>query len=308
MGRLHLKCLKSNPDIEVVGVYDLNPRMVIAVAHEFGVPPIDNLESLLFEADAVIVAASTCSHYSVTEKALEAGLHVLVEKPAGGSSERASKLFALAKKSERVLKVGFLERVRLSTLPKELFPRSIEKIHCHRLSLSEGRDRSVDIIADLMIHDLDLVATLFRRDPLEIKSVGYGGAELKAAHAHLDFGSDVFVKIAASYQAPAVSRMMMIEGDGQKLVLNFQTGDYLDIRSGSHGVLTSDPLSIQHREFVLSIRQLTLAESSDENRSLIWADKVRENLLQTETNPSLALGLSSLHDTKTGLSDAFFQG
>ncbi len=124
MGRLHSARLAERTDATLSGIFDLNFPFATALAAEVGTEAFADLDALLFESDAVVVATSTASHFPVGSKVLSAGVHLLLEKPATGFVDTAMRLFKLADEKGLVVKIGFLERARLLSVPRELMASS----------------------------------------------------------------------------------------------------------------------------------------------------------------------------------------
>ena len=131
------------------------------------------LPSLFFETDAVTIASPTASHYSLARLALEMGNHVLVEKPITHTVSEADELVRIAKERRLVLQVGFIERFRYQSLARGYALSPVRFIETHRLSASLNREPAVDVVADLMIDDLDLVLSLVGEEPSHVSAIGF---------------------------------------------------------------------------------------------------------------------------------------
>ncbi len=170
MGRLHLKKLLSDPLAEVIGAVEPDVAKRVGLEREFPIRVFGSVSEILFEADAVVIAAPTSAHYRLAKQAFEAGVDVLVEKPATASVEETEELCKLAESRERIFQVGLLERYRLDIhlpLPAPSF------LSIRRYTEKVGREPAVDVVNDLMIHDLDLLLTAFQEEPIEVDASGW---------------------------------------------------------------------------------------------------------------------------------------
>lgn len=213
MGLYHLKkFLELGDRAEVVGFFDPHPEQAKRLEREYRIPAFTDLGELLFESDAVVIASPTSTHHALAKQALSTGVHVLVEKPMTETLAEAVELTELARRLGLVLQVGFLERYRcralLGTFPAE-GPFFIE---AQRFSTSPGREDSVDVVSDLMIHDLDLALSLVPGEPTEISAAGgrvvSGRSDI--ASVRMEFADGSVVNLSASRVAPSMERRLKI--------------------------------------------------------------------------------------------------
>ncbi len=172
LGRFHAEKYAHLKETELVGVADLNEALAQEVGRALGAEAYSDYRALLPEVSAVSVAVPTSRHYAVVRDALEAGCQVLVEKPLSVTVAEADSLVRLARERSRILMVGHLER--FNSAMEELktragAPRFIES---HRLAFFKERGTDVDVVLDLMIHDLDHVLSLCRAPVKEIRAAG----------------------------------------------------------------------------------------------------------------------------------------
>ncbi len=282
MGGIHLTRLVERADIEVSGLYDYSPVAAAALGEMLDVRVAASLEELLFESDALIIACSTSAHFDVTMKAIEAGVHVLLEKPATGSVDLAMRLFKRAEEKNVVMKVGFLERARLSAIPDGLLPREITTVRAHRFSVNPPRDPSADIVADLMIHDLDIAAQLIDREPISVEA--HEAAD-GVTSCQIDFGDGVQAVFSSSYRANELSRVFAIEGESKQLFIDFQKSVYREIATGASGELPTDAITLECSTFLDAIRSGKIKEQHRQVRSLHWGEAIRLALGRTSALP-----------------------
>ena len=159
-------------DVVLAGIYDADADRALAVGRELGAPAVANHAQLFASADAAIVAVSAVAHYEVARRALEAGLDVLVEKPIAATLEEADALVALAQSRARVLLVGHQEwfNAAMRVVREQIDrPRFAE---IHRLGPFPERGTDVDVVRDLMIHDIEILQQLLGAEPERVDAVG----------------------------------------------------------------------------------------------------------------------------------------
>ena len=172
-GKNHLRIIHQSEHAELAGVYDLDPQHAARVAEPHGCRVFTSLEELSRNADAAVVATPTVTHAEVGCLLLEAGLDVMVEKPIAHTLEAGRALVEAAARNGRVLQVGHLERFNPAVIAlgavigKPLF------FEIHRLSEFSPRCLDVDVVLDLMIHDVDIVLSLTGERPDEIRAAGH---------------------------------------------------------------------------------------------------------------------------------------
>lgn len=172
IGREHARIYSQLPEVEFVGVYDLDGQVAHKVAQRHGVKSFPTAQALADAIDAATVATPTSTHHELASVFLGQGRHVLIEKPITDNTAQAKELVALAQEKNLVLQVGHIERFNpaLAALEEKLTrPRFIE---AHRLSTYPGRSTDIGVVLDLMIHDIDVVLHLVRSPIVNIDSVG----------------------------------------------------------------------------------------------------------------------------------------
>ena len=212
LGRFHAQKYAQLASCELIGVADTDPERRAAAAAALGVPAHADGRELLAAAEAVSVAVPTPAHYAVARAALEAGCHVLIEKPFTRSVAEASELIALARRHGLVLQIGLLERFNAAfgaLLERLERPRFIE---VHRLAPWNDRGAEIDVTLDLMIHDIDLVLTLVGEEPCELRASGAAvvGKALDIANARLEFPGGCVANVTASRLSTRSERKLRV--------------------------------------------------------------------------------------------------
>jgi predicted dehydrogenase len=224
LGRFHAQKYAAIPGCLLVGVADQQERARATVATELGVQAFADHHELLGQVDAVSVVTHTPSHFAIAADFLRAGAHVLVEKPITETVEQARQLIALAASVGRVLQVGHLERFNAAILAAESQLRNPRFLECHRLAPFRERGTDVNVVLDLMIHDIDIVQSIVR-SPLE--SVDAAGTpvfsdEIDIANARLRFANGCVANVTASRVSLKTERKLRIFQDDAYLSMDLQ--------------------------------------------------------------------------------------
>ena len=228
LGRFHAQKHKMLQEVELIGVCDTQRDQAEKVARELGVRAFMDPAQLIKEkVEAVTIAASTPAHFQLVRMFLEAGIHVLVEKPIASNSEQAEELCALAESRQLKFQVGHVERFNPAfqaareRITKPLF------IECHRLAPFKLRSTEVDVVLDLMIHDLDVVLSLVRSEPTVVSAVGSPvlTKTLDIANARIEFASGAVANLTASRVSQNTQRKFRIFQPDQYVSIDFQAGE-----------------------------------------------------------------------------------
>ncbi len=214
LGKEHARILSGLPEVELVGVADVNAAQARSVAGRCNTRPFSDYRPLIGGIDAAIIAVPTAYHHAVAGEFLRAGVHLLVEKPLAVNLKQAQELVDLACRHGVLLQVGHIERFNPAF--EELQRRSLQPrlIHCQRLSSFTGRSTDIGAVLDLMIHDLDLVQTLLSAATVDVQASGLtllGGHE-DVAHAHIVFADGCVADLTASRVNPTPFRRMQVWG------------------------------------------------------------------------------------------------
>jgi predicted dehydrogenase len=200
LGKFHAEKYAAIPGVQLAGLADILPGRAKEWADKLRTEAFSSHRSLLGKVDAVSVAVPTDQHYRVAKDFLEAGCDVLVEKPISLTLEEAEELIALARKKGRILQVGHLERFNPAILAVREKIRVPLFIESHRLTPFRGRGAEVDVVLDLMIHDLDIILSFVRSSVKKIQAVGVSVLTDKAdiANTRLEFDAGSVANLTAS--------------------------------------------------------------------------------------------------------------
>ena len=285
LGRHHARIYSEMEEVRLVGVADVDPRRASEVAAECGGEPLADFTELLGRVDAVSVAVPTEQHAEVGCRCLEARVHVLVEKPIAASLEGADRLIEAAGKSGRILQVGHVERFNPVVQAASGVATEPQFFEIHRLNTFSLRGLDVDVVLDLMIHDIDIVLALVKSPVLEVRAVGIAVLSARAdiANVRIEFGNGCVANLTASRVSTERVRKLRF----------FQPHDYLSLDyDAQQGVLLSleegrirrvklepereEPLRLQLRSFVAAIGEgrAPLVSGQDGRRALEVAMRV----------------------------------
>ncbi len=252
LGRFHAQKYAASDACELVAVVDVRAEVAQQVAAECGAQPAGDYRALAGRIDVASVATSTPQHCEIAGWLLQAGIHVLVEKPITTTVAEASTLIALAAASGRVLQVGHLERFNPALLAAEPLLHSPRFIECHRLAPFRERGTDVNVVLDLMIHDIDLLQSVVRSEVVSLDAVGspvFSG-ETDIANARLRFANGCVANVTASRVSMKTERKMRIFMDEAYLSIDLQQKILTSIRKrtlapGEGGL----PVSIDEQSF-----------------------------------------------------------
>jgi predicted dehydrogenase len=302
LGRQHARVWASMPGARLVGVHDRDPARAAAVAAEFGCDVASETDALLSEARAVSVAVPTVDHHAVALRALEHGCDVLVEKPMTATLAEADALVERAGRDGRVLQVGHIERFNHATevlLDTVRTPRFIE---VHRLGSFSARSLDVDVVLDLMIHDLDIVLTLDGSEPAQIEAVGVPvlTPRVDIANARIRFASGLIANLTASRVSLEKVRKFRVFAPRTYVSVDFTAREAqvfrLDadpagaprITSEKRGAPDEEPLRRQLAAFLRAVRERSrpVVAGTDGRRALALAHAILGRMAEGAGAPS----------------------
>jgi len=280
--------------VELVAVVDTDGERAAAVSASTGAPALSDFREILDKVDAVSIAVPTELHHDIALPFLQRGVAALVEKPIARSLSEADALVSAARDSGAVLAVGQTERYNpavAAVLPLVTSPRFIE---VHRLGAFPDRSLDIDVVFDLMIHDLDIILALVRSDVQSIEAVGVPVLTSKydIANARLRFASGCIANVTASRISKERVRKIRFfqpdayisidyaaqEVEGWRLVR--RDGGRPSIEGGSLPVERDEPLRREIADFIRAVRSKTspLVDGAAGRRALELATRVAEKM------------------------------
>lgn len=172
LGRLHARVLTEMPEATVVGFVEPNDAIAAEVAKDLKLERFATIEKLAAKIDCAVVATPTSSHYEVAATLMNAGCDVMIEKPITATVDEAKKLIELAAQKNRIVQVGHVERYNPAITAIADIVHGARYFEAERLGVFVQRSLDIDVLLDLMIHDLNLVLSLLRQKVVEIRAVG----------------------------------------------------------------------------------------------------------------------------------------
>jgi predicted dehydrogenase len=212
LGKQHARILAGFPDVELVGVADVNGDQAQAIARQYATDPYSVHWPLLNLVDAAVIAVPSVHHFAVARDFLCHGIHLLVEKPLTTTQAQARELVALARDHSALLQVGHIERFNPAFEELQRRPLQPLFLECHRVGPFTGRSTDIGVVLDLMIHDLDLLLALVKAPVAAVEALGaslLGGHE-DVVHARLTFANGSMANLTASRITPRPMRRMRI--------------------------------------------------------------------------------------------------
>ncbi len=255
LGQHHARVYAAMPGVTLVGVADALPARADEIARTLGTHAYADYAPLLGEVDAVSIATPTTHHAQIGEQFLRAGAHVLVEKPISHTIEDAGRLIRAAEENQRVLQVGHLERFNPAVRALREIVKRPRFFEAHRMGLFTPRSLDIDVILDLMIHDLDIIALLVPSPPAKINAVGIPilTRRIDIANARIEFADGCVANITASRVSMEKIRKLRLFQPREYISLDFTRQDVAVFSlTGAPGVegnkILSRKIAPEHKE------------------------------------------------------------
>ncbi|MFM8441956.1 MAG: Gfo/Idh/MocA family oxidoreductase [Methylococcus sp.] len=254
LGKFHAEKYAALDDCELVAVVDSNPEAARMVAEKNRTVALTDYRELLGKVDAVSIVVPTRLHYAVARDFLVAGAHVLVEKPITVTVEEADELIDLARRKQRCLMVGHLERFNAALLGLDLINEKPLFIESHRLAPFNPRANDVSVVLDLMIHDIDIILDIVDSEVgrIDAKGVTVLTSDTDIANARLTFQNGCVANVTASRASLKVERKMRMFMPNRYVSVDFQNRILAQYRKGD-------------REMFPGVPEITSEESVFEN-------------------------------------------
>lgn len=234
LGRFHAQKYKLIPDAELIGVCDLNQKASESVSQELDVAAFTHYHDLFGKVDAVSIAATTNKHFNIAKECLQQGIHVLIEKPITETLEQADELIHLAKKHQVKLQVGHLERFNSARIAVNEYLETPLFIESQRLAPFNPRGADVNVILDLMIHDIDIIQNMVKSPITSIIAQGTPilTQAIDIANARITFANHCIANITASRVSFKTERKTRIFQNNSYISIDYQNKQFAVFKKG----------------------------------------------------------------------------
>jgi len=308
-GKHHARILAELPEAELAGIYDTSSERAGALARELGCRAFQNLDETFGSVKAVSVVIPTTDHARVARQAFEAGVDVLLEKPISRTIDEANELVEWAERKGRVLQIGHLERFNPGVVAAKKITRNPMFFEVHRLGVFSSRSLDVDVVFDLMIHDLDLVLWMVESTVREVRAVGMAvlSDKVDIANARVEFENGAVANFTASRVSTEKVRKFRYFQPSEYISIDFARRDALRIsvdRSKASPEIgfqklettPADPLRAELADFVQCVRarRLPLVGGREGRAALALAERVMNCIEQHAARVEMHLGSRAL--------------
>ena len=290
MGKNHARIASVLPGVVLAGVADIRKEAVEEVSNAYDLPPYNDFVDLLPNIEAVCVATPTQTHFEIGEKCLQAGKHLLIEKPFTGVPSLAQTLINLAKERDLMLAVGLIERYNpaLLKLLKEIRGEKIIGVNIQRFSPFPERVAETDVVLDMMLHDLDLLPLII---PEEITNIKAKGKKIKTelfdhVTATITFKSGAIAHVEANRVFSVRTRKIAVTTDKHMIeadLLNkrIYVRDFSTPTPSTIPVKQTDQLTGELNDFIAAIKSKgpRLESANRGLKALILAEEVKKACL-----------------------------
>jgi len=267
LGKHHARILASLPGVSLAGVVDINRERAAQIASQYNTQAFDTVEEI-GKLDLAVIAVPTISHAAIALPLIESGVHTLVEKPVAQTVIEADALIAAARRKGVVLAVGHSERFNPAVAAARPHIKDPRFIEVHRLGTSPERSLDIDVVLDLMIHDLDLILSVVQSEIESVEAVGVPvlTPRVDIANARLRFRNGCIANLTASrISRDAVRKIRFFQRDAYVSIdtaardvemwsLVPQPGAPPKIGGGKLAVPGDEPLKGELEDFVAAVR------------------------------------------------------
>ncbi|WP_035273315.1 Gfo/Idh/MocA family protein [Desulfogranum japonicum] len=307
LGRFHAQKYQAMEDVDLVAVVDTDYSTAQRVAEECQCDALNDIDTLLTKVDAVSIVVPTSFHHQVAKQCLQAGIDVLVEKPFTVTLEEADELIALAAENKRVLQVGHLERFNPAVIAMQPLLNNPLFIEAHRISVFKDRGTDVDVVLDLMIHDIDIILSVVNAPIETIHTVGSPviTKTTDIANARIIFANGCTANVTVSRISLDNMRRMRIFQPGRYMSVDFGKKEVMSVELKDnaqspfplpdikkHGFSEQDILELELTDFIKHVRQRTrpLVSGEEGRRALEVALEVVKQITENRKKVSESLG------------------
>jgi len=297
MGRIHLGKLSSFDDVTVSGVVDTDRQRTEECSEKYSVVSFSDFRDVIGTSAGAVIATPTQSHYAIARACLEGGVHVFIEKPITASPEEARELVDIAAARGLVLQVGHLERLNPAFTCAVPFIQRPLLIDARRISPFTGRSTDVDVVLDLMNHDLDLVLSLVGEEVKDISAQGVSFVTdmLDIVSARIEFTGGCVANLTASRVSTFRERSLTVYEHDRYFAMDLMQGKLVSIirneqsqtGTSEYTCASMDPVKDELLEFIGAIKgQVTPSvKGVDGLKALVIANRIRDFIADKQDAP-----------------------
>jgi predicted dehydrogenase len=252
LGRFHAEKYAALPESQLIAVVDTNAAALKALTLPESVLRVSDFQEILAQVEAVSIATPTPSHFAIAKACLEAGVHVLLEKPMTETLAEAEILVQLAKDKGLCLQIGHIERFNAALTAVRPYIQAPQFIESHRLAPFQPRGSEVSVLLDLMIHDIDIIQELVNSPITEIRATGAQvlSQDIDIANVRLQFTNGCVANVTASRVSQHKARKMRIFQKQSYLALDFQERKFSLYQKGDGEMYPGIPnIAVQEQQF-----------------------------------------------------------
>ena len=292
MGRIHADKLQQMEDVALCGLVDADVACLEEASRKHGAPRFKDHREVLAVAEAAVIATPTETHYAIAKDCLKRGVHVFMEKPITSTVREAEELIELARKRQVVLQVGHLERFSPVFARALAYVKEPMFVEAQRISPFSGRSTDIDVILDLMIHDIDLALSVAKGEVQDVRAQGTPVVTDKTdvANARIEFSGGCVASLTASRVSKKKERTFKIFQKDSYYNLDLLRGKMTAAIKDKDGAVQVeeyqaeeiDPVRDELREFIYAIREKRKPRVEGEHglQALRLANLVKESIEQ----------------------------
>ena len=294
LGEFHAQKYKANKNADLIGIVDTNKQRSEEISNKIGVKSYNDYKSIINQVDAVSIVVPTNLHYKIAKFFIENKKHVLIEKPFASNAAEARKLKKISEKNKTILQIGHLERFNKAFVELKDKVKNPLFIECNRISPFKIRGTEVDVIMDLMIHDLDIIMSINKSKIKNIQASGISVLTSKTdiANARIVFEDNCVCNLSSSRISDKIERKMRVFQKNSYFSLDYQNsslGTYKKIKNKNvvsiekkeNSFPQNDSLKDEIDSFVKCIKnnKKAVVDASDGLNALTYALKI-SNLIK----------------------------
>ena len=253
MGKYHVGILSELPEVELTTVVDIDSKSRTVIEENYGTPSFENYKDIYGKVDAAVVAVPTGLHFPIAKDLLNAGIHVLLEKPCANNLDHARELFQIAEDKALILHVGHVERFNGAVQELHKIVDSPVFVECKRMGPFTDRIKDDGVVLDIMIHDIDIILNLIQSRVTKTFVLGASIFSTKddLVNAQLEFENGCIANIVASRVSQNQIRTLSVTQKDSFVVLDYTDQEiYVHRQSSSEHKLSKDSLRYKQESLV----------------------------------------------------------